>query len=77
MGIREILVDIRTSDVMAQAGGADGPGPTPARRYSTPIRPVQIWMYGVPNRNEEILRIVTCITRRYVPVQSRTSGSVL
>jgi hypothetical protein len=29
-------------------------------------------MYWVPNWNVEILRIVTCITRRYVPVQGRT-----
>ncbi len=38
LGIREIQVDVRTSDGMAGAGGATGPAPnvrlvTPARRY--------------------------------------------
>ncbi len=38
---------------------------------------VQIHMYQVPNRYVEILRIMTCITRRYVPLQTSTSGFVL
>ncbi len=42
----------------------------------TAIRAVQIHMYQVPNRNVEVLRIVTCITRRYVPLQTSTSGFV-
>jgi hypothetical protein len=37
---------------------------------------VQIQMYQVPNQNVEVLRIVTCITRRYVPLQTSTSGFV-
>ncbi len=33
---------------------------------------VQIQMYWVPNWNVEITRIVRCITRRYIPLQSST-----
>jgi hypothetical protein len=38
---------------------------------------VQIQMYRVPNRNVDFARIVRCITRRYVLLQSSTSGFVL
>ncbi len=41
-------------------------------KICTAIRAVQIHMYLVPNQNVEILRIVTCITRRYVLLQSST-----
>jgi hypothetical protein len=34
-------------------------------------------MYQVPNRNVDFARIVRCITRRYVLLQSSTSGFVL
>jgi hypothetical protein len=34
----------------------------------TALIAMQIWMYRVPNWNVEILRIVSCIARWYVPV---------
>ncbi len=43
----------------------------------TAIRALQIWMYRVANQNVEIFRIVTCITRRYVLLQTSTSGFIL
>jgi hypothetical protein len=41
-------------------------------RICTAISAVQIWMYSVPDRNVEILRIVRCITRRYREVCTAT-----
>jgi hypothetical protein len=38
----------------------------------TTISAVQIWMYQVPYQNVEILRIMSCITRWYIPVCTAT-----
>ncbi len=42
----------------------------------TALKVVQIQMYWVPNWNVEFSWIVTCIARRYVPLQTSTSGFV-